>query len=249
MRSYPNAFGGISLRVYDMEGLLEKYEETPGANIKEQVLTLIQEELGVRYEMEDPEGVYYFSTQPDFICDIETFSDLAMYAEGVGEFTFPDSPEYEPENTTRRIYLHDGRVYEDIPEIIWHPPVAMDLSDFGHVNAIDDPVDIRLEELCDKYKDGICDVLQVSEGLGGIEERRGVTLPLKEGIALAEKKEKASPDLPVIIKTENGREYTRQDLIKNLDSVKKKHSTIHLCNITRKKYKNMQRRNQGGKSR
>lgn len=199
MSRFPSAFGGISLHIYDMEGLLKKYEETPSANIKEQALNLIQEELNVRYEMEDPEDVYYFSTEPDFIFDPQTMSEIAQYAEGVGEFTFPDSSEYEPENTTRRIYLHEGRVYEDIPEVLWHPPAGMDLSLLGHEEERDDPLDTRLEMLSEKYKDGVYNVeFTITEG--GRKELRGSTGALNDCIALAHDRARATPDIPVIIK-------------------------------------------------
>lgn len=250
MERYLSAFGVFSIKIHSPEGLLREYGLQPvDGKAVPQAIDLIQTELNVVYEMESPEGAYYFSTDSDFVYFPDILSRMSPYIEGVGELTYPSVPSYEPDSTSMRVYIYKGSVYEDHPEVIWHPPVVMDLSDFGNMDEIDDPIDIRLEELCNKYKDGICDVLQITKGADGIEERKGVTLPLKKGIALAEKKENASPEHPVIIKTENGTEYTRQDLIKNLDSVKKKHSTIHLCNITRKKYKEMKRKNQGGQSR
>ena len=211
MDKYPHAYGGISIRIHDMEGLLEKYGEEPGADIKKQVLNLLQDELNVRFEMESPEDVFYFSTESDFILDVVSLSEIADYVEGAGEFTFPDEAAYEPENTSRRVYIHEGRIYEDIPDIIWHPPTGMDLSLLGHDEERDDPVNARIETLSEAYQDGAYDVLFTTKQ-DGHTIRRGSTGALQESIALAKDRAVSSPEDTVLIKDKTNNLFNASQL-------------------------------------
>jgi len=224
MSKYANAFGSMTLQIYDLEGLIESYiiemeEEYTGDLKNELAIRLLEEALGVRYEVEEPEGVFHFTTESGFTYIPEEFSEIARYANGVAEFNFPDTGSFEPESTSIRVYLNEGRIYEDKPDVIWHPPIGMDLNALGYCGTRDLPVNKRLEKLGSEYETGVYDVLYTKKEAGK-KIHSGATGPYRKMITLAYDMAKNANEKPVLIRDQDGKLVQVDKILKVADKKK-----------------------------